>query len=189
MTSQSSTFNKKKIGNFLTRGEVLEDVLGLENRFWSPWPWPRRSSPWPWPQVLENWSVLGSRTAVFFELLKFCGALEKFFGKRFFVEITWKIFVKTFFFFFGEHLRLCPWSLALASSIPVFGLERVCPRKGCPWPWPWTRIFLCPWPWPRALCPRLHFCFLHKQPLVAWGFARSRSPTLKVCPHLVRIVN
>ena len=42
-------------------------------------------------------------------------------------------------FFFGEHLRLCPWSLVLASSIPVLGLESVCPRKGCPWPWP--RIF------------------------------------------------
>ena len=40
------------------------------------------------PQVLGNWPVLGSRTAVFFELLKFCGALEKFFGKRFFVEIA-----------------------------------------------------------------------------------------------------
>ena len=40
------------------------------------------------PQVLENWPVLGSRTAVFFELLKFCEALEKFFGKRFFVEIA-----------------------------------------------------------------------------------------------------
>ena len=40
-------------------------------------------------------------------------------------------------FFFGEHLRLCPWSLALASSILVLGLESVCPRKGCPWP----RIF------------------------------------------------
>ena len=40
------------------------------------------------PQVLENWPVLGSRTAVFFELLKFRGALEKFFGKRFFVEIA-----------------------------------------------------------------------------------------------------
>ena len=39
------------------------------------------------------------------------------------------------FIFFGEHLRLCPWSLALASSIPILGLERVCPRKGCPWPW------------------------------------------------------
>ena len=41
--------------------------------------------------------------------------------------------------FFGEHLQLCPCSLALASSIPVLGLERVCPRKGCPWHWP--RIF------------------------------------------------
>ena len=89
------------------------------------------------PQVLENWPVLGSRTALFFELLKFCGALEKFYGKRFFVEIAWKIFVKTFFF--GEHLRLCPWFLALASGIPILGLESVCPRKGCPWPWP--RIF------------------------------------------------
>ena len=42
-----------------------------------------------------------------------------------------------FFFFFGEHLRFV--SLALASSIPILGLESVCPRKGCPWPWP--RIF------------------------------------------------
>ena len=40
------------------------------------------------PQVLKNWPVLGSRTALFFELLKFCGALEKFFGKRFFMEIA-----------------------------------------------------------------------------------------------------
>ena len=40
------------------------------------------------PQVLENWPVLGSRTAVFFGKLKFCGAVEKFFGKGFFVEIA-----------------------------------------------------------------------------------------------------
>ena len=40
------------------------------------------------PQVLENWPVLGSRTAVFFELLKLCEAAEKLFGKRFFVEIA-----------------------------------------------------------------------------------------------------
>ena len=39
-------------------------------------------------QVLENWPVLGSRTALFFGKLKFCGAVEKFFGKRFFVEIA-----------------------------------------------------------------------------------------------------
>ena len=31
--------------------------------------------------------------------------------------------------------------------------------------------------------------FLHKQHLVTWGFARSRSPTLKVCSNLVRFVN
>ena len=74
--------------------------------------WSPRGRPWPRgqilkslalasrPQVLENWPVLGSRTAVFFELLKFCEALEKFFRKRFFVETARKIFVKTFFFFF-----------------------------------------------------------------------------------------
>ena len=55
------------------------------------------------------------------------------------LEIAWKKILKNYFF--GEHLRLCPWSLALASSISVFGLERLCPRKGCPWPWP--RIFFC----------------------------------------------
>ena len=40
------------------------------------------------PQVLENWPVLGSRTALFFGMLKFCGAVEKLFGKRFLVEIA-----------------------------------------------------------------------------------------------------
>ena len=40
------------------------------------------------PQALENWPVLGSRTALLFGKLKFCGAVEKFFGKRFFVEIA-----------------------------------------------------------------------------------------------------
>ena len=69
------------------------------------------------PQVLENWPALGSRTALFFELLKFCGALEKFFGKRFFVEIAWKIFLKTSFFW--RALALV--SLALASRVSVLG--------------------------------------------------------------------
>ena len=40
------------------------------------------------PQVLENLPVLGSRTALFSGMLKFCGVLEKFFGKRFVVEIA-----------------------------------------------------------------------------------------------------
>ena len=75
------------------------------------------------PQFLENWPVLGSRTALFFELLKFCGALEKFFGKRFFVEIAWKIFVKTFFFC-ACVLGPWPWPrafLSLASRVSVLG--------------------------------------------------------------------
>ena len=71
----------------------------LVRQRWSP-----RGRPWPRgrprgqilkslalasrPQVLENWPVLGSRTALFFGKLKFCGAVEKFFGKRFFVEIA-----------------------------------------------------------------------------------------------------
>ena len=91
---------------------VKNDCDGKFQR-WSP-----RGRPWPRgrsrghilkslalalasrPQVLENWPVLGSRTALFRGMLKFCGVLEKFFGKRFLVEIAWKIFVKTFFFFF-----------------------------------------------------------------------------------------
>ena len=40
------------------------------------------------PQVLENCPILGSRSALFFELLKVCEAPEKFFGKRFIVEIA-----------------------------------------------------------------------------------------------------
>ena len=78
-------------------------------------------------QVLKNWPVLGSTTAVFFELLKFCVSLEKFFGKRFFVEIAGKIFVKTFFFL--ECTCACvlgpwPWPrafLSLASRVSVLG--------------------------------------------------------------------
>ena len=55
------------------RGQILKSLaLALASR----------------PQVLENWPVLGSKRALFFELLKFCGALEKFFGKRFFLEIA-----------------------------------------------------------------------------------------------------
>ena len=88
-------------------------------------------------QVLENWPILGSRTAVglCLELLKFCGAPEKLFGRRFFLKITWKKFWRPFF---GENLHLCSWSLAL--SILFLSLEKVCPWKGCPWPW--SKIFL-----------------------------------------------
>ena len=81
------------------------------------------------------WSAWKSFWKTFFcgdRLKNFCEDLFFFFWRSP-KKFSWR----PFFFFFGEHLRLCPWSLA--SSIPVLGLESVCPRKGCPWPWP--RIF------------------------------------------------
>ena len=58
-------------------------------------------------------------------------------------------------------MRLFP--LSLASSIPVLGLEKVCPRKGCPWPWP--QIFFVSLDLVLAsslgLCPRLHLCLFN----------------------------
>ena len=76
----------------------------------------------------------------------------------FFFSSSWRTrqrprskFMKNFLCFFFENTgTFCPWSLALASNIPVLGLERV---------GPWPRIVLCCWPWPRALCLRLHFCY------------------------------
>ena len=138
------------------------------------------------PQVLENRPVLGSRTARFFGMLKFCGALEKFFGKRFlveiawkifvktfsffffFLEIAWKIFVKTFFFFLESTCALCPWSLALASRVSVLGKAVLGLGLG---------FFLCPWPWPRALCPRLHLCYLLYQSAIRQSQSLSPWPT------------
>ena len=56
------------------------------------------------------------------------------------LEIAWKTFLKTFFF--GEHLRLCPWPwlrafLSLASRGSV--LEKAVLGLG-------LGFFMCPWP-------------------------------------------
>ena len=74
-----------------------------------------------------------------FWIVKILWSAWKFFWKTFFCGDRLKNFCEDLFFGGGEHLRLCPWSLA--SSIPVLGFESVCPRKDCPWPWPWPRIF------------------------------------------------
>ena len=86
-----------------------------------------------------------------FWIVKILWSARKIFWKTFFCGDRLKNFCEDLFFwrspekflrrlfFFGEHLCLCSWSLALASSNPVLGFESVCPRKGCPWPWP--RIF------------------------------------------------
>ena len=57
----------------------------------------------------------------------------------FFLRSPEKFFWRPYFFFFWR-------ALALVSL--VLDLESVCSRKGCPWPWP------------RALCTRLHLCWL-----------------------------
>ena len=53
------------------------------------------------------------------------------------LKIAWKKIFGDLYFLFWR--TLAPVSLVLASSIPILGLERFYPRKGCPWPWP--RIF------------------------------------------------
>ena len=72
------------------------------------------------PQVLENCPVLGSRTALFFELLKFCRSPEKNFRRRFLLENARKKILKTFF---------CWRIFALVSLVLGLGLEH-----SCPWP-------------------------------------------------------
>ena len=78
------------------------------------------------PQVVENCPVLGSRTTLFFELLKFCRSPEEFFWRSFLRRSPeknfWRPFFLLFFFFF---LR----PLAPVSLILDLGLEH-----SCPWP-------------------------------------------------------
>ena len=80
------------------------------------------------PQILENCPVLGSRTALFFEWLKFCRSAEKCFSRQFFFWRSPEKFFLIFFLlwrspeknfwrpFFGKHLGLCPWPRACLSS-------------------------------------------------------------------------
>ena len=79
------------------------------------------------PQVLENWPVLGSRTALFFELLKFCGAL-----------FFWRALALVSLVLGLGFEHSCPWpreclslewlSLALASGQPFQGQTLSRPR-------------------------------------------------------------
>ena len=116
-----------------TRGNIIRNGV-FEDIFWGPWPWPQRSSRWPWPQVLKNCPVLGSRTALFFELLKFCWSPEKNVWTPFFLEFAWKVCLKNFFFWEKKFFKtvnflwrtLAPVSLASKGSVlgrPVLGLE------------------------------------------------------------------
>ena len=81
------------------RGGVLEDVLGLEyvleDTFWSPWPWPRRSSPRPWSLRSSKIALSSARGQHYFlNRWNFVGKCQKPRGKfanTFFVFRNWSI--------------------------------------------------------------------------------------------------
>ena len=87
------------------------------------------------PQVLENCLVLGSRTAVFFELSKFCALPEKFFQDLFVLENTCVCVLGSWPWLPRAFLSLASRGSVLGNTILGLGLG----------------FFLCPWP--RALCP------------------------------------
>ena len=93
--------------------------------------------------IFWNVKILWSARKIFWKTFFSGDRLKNFCEDLFFFFFFWrspeKFLCRPFFFFLESTCALCPWSLALASSIPVLGLESDCPRKGCPWPWP--RIF------------------------------------------------
>ena len=115
-----------------------------KNKHTSHQRWSSRKRPWPRgrfrghilnslaskPQVLQNCSVLSSRTALFFKPLKSCWKTP---------ETSRKICEDLFLFCSSEdHLKknfrrpFFLWrTLASVSSVQGLALERV-----CPWPWP-----------------------------------------------------
>ena len=125
----------------IVRGVVLEDVPGhedvLKDTFWSPWPWPRRSSPWPCPRGLKSSkiSLSSARGQHFFlNCWNFVERLKKIFKRRFLLENAWKKFLKTFFLKSSEKKFWRPFfleTLALVSLVLGLGLEHFCswPRE------------------------------------------------------------
>ena len=106
LSSAKRAQNKHK-KNWRTQAKLLDalsnDIMQRLSPRGRPWP-PRRprghilKSLASKPHFLENCPVFCSRTALFFELLKFCTSPTIFFGRRFFLEIAWKNFLKIFFF-------------------------------------------------------------------------------------------
>ena len=125
-----------------SRGQV--NFRGLEAS--RPRTWPSRPRPRTSKCVLEAKDVLEDPTSSHDHICLSWSTPETSLKlyENLFLENIW-IFVKICDvfawrpFFLENTCALWPWSLA--SSIPVLGLERVCPRKVGLWPWP--RVFLC----------------------------------------------
>ena len=90
----------------------LEDVLGLEDTFWSSWPWPQN--------LMSSKIALSSARGQHYFLngKNFVDWLKIVFLGRFFLEINQKkVFI---LFFLGKHLHLCPWLRAFLSFASFF---------------------------------------------------------------------
>ena len=111
--------------NVIARDGVLEDVLGLEDSFRSPWVWPQRSSPWPWPRSLKSSKIALSLT----EDSTILSKRSKLGWKM--PETLRKICSDFFFCFFGDRLKkifeelflFCFWR-TLAPVFLILGLEQ-----------------------------------------------------------------
>ena len=123
-----------KVAFLQTAGANNRDGV-LEDTFWSPLVLASKVKslalrpPFSW--IVEILKIAWKK---FLESVFYWRTPEKNFWRfNFFLRSPEKNFWKLFFFW--RTLSL----VSLASSIFVLGLERVCPRKGCPWP----RIFFC----------------------------------------------
>ena len=173
-TSLASRTSSRTDFEVLGLGLGLEgQVLGLGLEASSPWKLacPRLEDStifWKVKILWSGWKIFGKR---FFVEIAWKIFVKTFF---FFLEIAWKIFVKTFFFFFWRALALCvlgpwPWPrafLSLASRVSVLGKAVL-----------GLGFFLCPWPWPRALCPRLHLWLMMFLALATWWVKCDYNPT------------
>ena len=121
-----------------TRDGVLEDVLGLEDTFWSPWPWSLKSS-----KIAQS-SARGQHYFWTVEIsLENTRNLAENLQRSFFwfskVDIAWKKIFEDLFrlkknfegLFSWDRLKTVFEDLFFASVSLVLGLERV-----CPWLWP-----------------------------------------------------
>ena len=111
------------------------------------------------PQVLKNWPVLGSRTALLFEPLKFLENARK---------LAENLLRPLWYSSFGDRLKKNLKTFVFVEVV----LENTCARVFGPWPRAFLSLasrvsvlgrvvlglgfLLCPWP--KSLCPRLYLC-------------------------------
>ena len=130
----TSAYKPSKLSCSWLKGSSFFDTLKMGYRPWHDllFTWPSKLAE-TLRKIWENLSFLGGQCLIFLGKLAFSRV------KTFFWRSPKNFCRRPFSSFLEITCFLCCWSLALASSIPVLDLERVCPREVGPW----SRIFLC----------------------------------------------